>query len=91
MKFLENQSVSHPAFFEAQCKIFLELLSDLEIRHGDLTRPHIFIINDSPVIIDWAESRMWDDPRPDKRREGDEYWMMRTIRDILDATDEDNG
>lgn len=52
------------------------------IRHGDLTKYSIIVKKDWPYVIDFAESRLIGDPRPDKRREGDRYWIERTIDEI---------
>lgn len=70
-------------YFQKNCKDFLWTLEQLGIRHGDLTRPHVFMSYDGIKIIDWAESRWIGDPAPDKRIEGDKYWMNRTMREIL--------
>lgn len=58
----------------------LNTLRSREIRHGDLTRPHILFREGHPIIIDFGESRWIHDPRPDKRPEGDEYWLRETLR-----------
>ena len=55
------------------------------IRHGDLTRPNVLIRNSCPVLLDFSESRLMADPRPDKRPEGDDYWLRRTIQEIIDG------
>lgn len=60
----------------------LKALSDAGIRHGDLTRPNILIRDNHPYLIDFAASRLECDPRPDKRPEGDEYWLRRTFDGI---------
>jgi RIO-like serine/threonine protein kinase len=69
--------------FTANCKKFMNVLHSIGLRHGDLTPPHIFYIEHRPVVIDWGESRIWDDPRPDKRIEGDDYWMAMSLEAIL--------
>lgn len=56
-----------------------EMLIDCDIRHGDLTEKNIIVRNNRPYIIDFAESRLGCDPRPDKRREGDEFWLKKTF------------
>jgi len=66
-----------------EVKRVLFILKRYGIRHGDITASHVFVNDGSIKIIDWAESRMWDDPRLDKRREGDEYWLNRTIAELL--------
>jgi tRNA A-37 threonylcarbamoyl transferase component Bud32 len=53
------------------------------VRHGDLTSPHVIVRNNSPIVIDWAESRVFTDPAPDKREEGDSYWMHKTMRGMI--------
>lgn len=52
------------------------------VRHGDLTSWAIIIKNNHPYIIDFAESRLIGDPRPDKRPEGDDYWVDRTWKEL---------
>lgn len=54
------------------------------IRHGDLTDKNILIRGNHPFIIDWSESRLACDPRPDKRREGDVYWLQKTFDKLKD-------
>jgi tRNA A-37 threonylcarbamoyl transferase component Bud32 len=60
----------------------LRVLDDADLRHGDLTKPNILIRDNKPFVIDWSESRLACDPRPDKRREGDEYWLKRTLNEL---------
>ena len=61
----------------------LEALRAAGIRHGDLTEYSILLNHNlHPYIIDFSESRLWDDPRPEKRSEGDEYWLTRTMRKL---------
>lgn len=62
-----------------------ELLYNLKykgIRHGDLTEYALIVNNNVPYLIDFAESRMWDDPRPDKCPEGDEFWLTQTMNKL---------
>jgi len=84
MQFLVSQTEPiNEVLFRENCDAFLCVLFNANLRHGDLTEPHIFVVDNSPVVIDWAESRMEDDPRPDKRREGDSYWLDRSIDRIV--------
>lgn len=53
------------------------------VRHGDLTEYSIIPVANQPIVIDWAESRLWNDPRPDKRPEGDAYWLKKTMEEIF--------
>lgn len=64
----------------------LTALENCGIRHGDLTRPNVLIKENKPIIIDFAESRLTADPRSDKRPEGDEYWLRRTIEEIINGS-----
>lgn len=83
-RYIRSEPVTDPELFRYNCMAALNTLRDYKIRHGDLTRYAILVVGNAPVIIDWAESRHWDDPRPDKRREGDNYWMNRTIEELCD-------
>ncbi len=86
MKILNPEPVTDKSKFRMNFGGFLNTMCTNELRHGDLTRPHVFPVENKPVVIDFGESRFWGDPRKDKRREGDRYWMMRTCREILDET-----
>lgn len=71
-------------YFPRQADKILSALESARIRHGDLTKYAVLIDNNwRPYIIDFAESRFWDDPRPDKRPEGDRWWLTRTMREII--------
>lgn len=74
-----NHPVSDEKKFNDVCKEFMFELGKLGIRHGDLTAPHVIVTEYSGIyVLDWAESRWQNDPAPDKRVEGDEYWMNKT-------------
>ncbi len=57
-------------------------LAHIRVRHGDLTSPNIIVRDDIPYILDWAESRFRNDPRPDKRPEGDSHWLQKTFAEL---------
>ena len=78
----ERQRVRNGVAFVKHCERFLELMKNLGIRHGDLTQYAIIVRNDHPYFIDWSESRWADDPAPDKRPEGDRYWLNKTILEM---------
>jgi serine/threonine-protein kinase RIO1 len=69
------------AFMQHRAKI-LRMLEKKGLRHGDLTTYSIIVKNNKPMLIDWGESRTWNDPRPDKRREGDKYWLSKTMASL---------
>lgn len=83
MEHIVGTLVTDEALFRDNCEAFLGRLFRVGLRHGDLTRPHVFSVGDSPIVIDWAESRWHSDPRPDKRPEGDIYWLWRTVEEII--------
>ena len=78
----ESQKITDIDEFKAHLPKILTALREARIRHGDLTRYAIVVRDNKPYIIDFAESRWWNDPRPDKRREGDEYWLTRTMHEL---------
>ena len=61
------------------------VLQHYEIRHGDITPPNIIVKNNAPCLLDWAEARLANDPRPSKRPGGDEYWIDKTWKEIADG------
>jgi len=57
----------------------LTALIEAGVRHGDLTHYAVIVKDNKPFLIDFAESRLMGDPRPDKRPEGDRYWLHKTL------------
>lgn len=82
MWFVETQPVTNTVEFMSHYWPVLDALKRHGLRHGDLTEYSVLVRGNRPVIIDWAESRTWDDPRPDKRREGDAYWLRKTMEKL---------
>ena len=78
----KGEKIINRDVFMAHLERILRSLKLHGIRHGDLTEPNIIVRNDIPYIIDFAESRLLDDPRPDKRPEGDEYWLKKTMQKL---------
>lgn len=78
----ESEPVTNAEAFMAQELLVLGALRHVGLRHGDLTKYAIIVRNNKPYLIDWGESRTWDDPRPDKRREGDAYWLHKTMEEL---------
>lgn len=75
----ESEPITDTDLFISNCTHFLTVMAMRGVRHGDLTPPHVIVKNNSPIVIDWAESRVFADPAPDKRKEGDNYWMHSTM------------
>ncbi len=82
MEFVQSEPVTDVAEFLSHYWRVLDHLKAAGLRHGDLTEYAVLVCGSSPVLIDWAESRTWDDPRPDKRRRGDAYWLHRTMEKL---------
>jgi len=85
IRYIENEPITDVSKFERECWHALEVLKEKKIRHGDLTHYAIRVRNNAPVIIDWAESRYRYDPRPDKRRAGDAWWLAKTIKELCNG------
>lgn len=81
-----SEPVTDAAAFMAHLPKVLAALKAAGLRHGDLTEYAVIVKGNKPYIIDWAESRSWDDPRPDKRCEGDEYWLTKTMGALCQPT-----
>lgn len=85
-----KQNIVYPREMRGKLPQFAEpILADLKlagIRHGDLTKYAILLdaIGNElrPFVIDFSESRLWNDPRKDKRPEGDRYWLRKTLREL---------
>lgn len=77
-----SEPITNPEAFLAHLPRVLFAMREAGIRHGDLTRYAVLVRANRPIIIDWAESRLTSDPRPDKRREGDVWWLTKTMREL---------
>jgi len=69
--------------FMKHLPLVLDELKRAGVRHGDLTRQAIVVVENKPMLIDFAESRIWNDPMSDKRMEGDAYWLKRTMEELV--------
>lgn len=79
LKYITPMPVTNPELLKDHFNKIRKMLIDTGIRHGDLTEKNIVVHKNRPYIIDFAESRLMCDPRPDKRPEGDEYWLKKTF------------
>lgn len=86
LEYIEETPVTDIKAVTNHFKRILGVLSAYGIRHGDLTGANILIKDNHPYVIDFSESRLTDDPRPDKRREGDEYHLFKYLRKLENAT-----
>ena len=87
LEYIANEPVTdRMKFLDTQDRV-LDAMEQAGLRHGDLTEFSILVRDNSPVIIDWAESRTWNDPRPDKRPQGDAYLLSVAMERISGGID----
>lgn len=79
IEYIPDAAVTQPDEFMSHLPKVLGMLTEYGIRHGDLTVYAIRVRDNRPIIIDWSESRLACDPRPDKRREGDKWWLTQSM------------
>lgn len=84
MEYIQEDSITaiDPAILWSHYNPLLDALKDKGIRHGDLTTYSILVRDSRPYLIDFAESRIWDSPIPDKRPEGDSYWLKKSFSEL---------
>lgn len=78
----KSEPVTDTEEFMSHLPKVLAALQAVALRHGDLTVYAVIVKGNKPYIIDWGESRHWYDPRPDKRREGDKFWLTKTMKSL---------
>ena len=78
----ESQPVSDEKAFMEHVDSILFTFFHIRVRHGDLTSANVIVRDDIPHILDWAESRFMDDPRPDKRLYGDKNRLQQTLSEL---------
>jgi RIO-like serine/threonine protein kinase len=84
--FVETTPITDVISFALSGAELLAAMWERGIIHGDLTIYSVIPHYNVPTVIDWAESRLVYDPRPAKRPEGDKFWLMKTMRELLDAS-----
>ena len=82
MPYIMNEQVTDPEKFMSFTDLVLGALAIAECRHGDLTKYAVLVSDNKPIIIDFSESRPMYSPIPDKRREGDRYWLRKTMGEL---------
>lgn len=83
MEFITDENASNAKLLLNNVEHALRWLALCGIRHGDLTRPNVLVKDNRPILLDFSESRLVTDPRPDKRPGGDGFWLRCTIQGIL--------
>lgn len=89
MEYIRVGEVTSVDAFMAHYWPVLEAMTNVEVRHGDLTEYAVLVRDNKPVIIDWAEARIRTSPIPSKRPEGDMYWLRRTMRQLANLPRDD--
>lgn len=82
MEYIGPNYVTDEKAFMDHLPLVLDVLKERGIRHGDLTEYAVRIRDNRPILVDFSESRWMNDPAPDKRPEGDSYWLERTMREL---------
>lgn len=82
MEYIKPESITDIQEFMSHYDIVLWHLNKVGVRHGDLTHKNLLIKDNKPIMIDFSESRMACDVRPDKRPEGDEYWLKYAMQKL---------
>lgn len=85
----KSQSVTDGAELWRNFDRLATVLHDARIRHGDLTVQAVIVRENFPYLIDFAESRRWYDPRPDKRPGGDKLWINKTYEELTRRTSQE--
>jgi len=83
MPYIKSDPITDPDEFMRHLPLVLSALLDAECRHGDLTEYSVLVRNNKPVIIDFGESREWYSSLPDKRPEGDRFWLGKTMEKLV--------
>jgi RIO-like serine/threonine protein kinase len=83
MPYIENEPVTDAREFMKHLPLVMGFLMAADCRHGDLTEYAVRVSNNRPILIDFGESRPWFSPLPDKRREGDRYWLTKTMEMLI--------
>ena len=78
----DSEPVTDKGVFITNMYALQMALKQADIRHGDMTTAAVIVKDNHPYLIDFAESRLISDPRPDKRPQGDGYWMRQTINEL---------
>ncbi len=79
----KSQPITDSELFWENLLRLLESLRSVGIRHGDLTTQALIIRDNFPYLIDFAESRLANDPRPDKRKDSDVYMAEEIYQELV--------
>lgn len=84
MEFIEAAPITDRERWINQYRHVMEALRLSGLRHGDLSVYSVIPRDHKPILIDWAESRVMMDPRPNKRRVADSKLLLQTMEEIAE-------
>jgi len=79
MKKIKQGEVTDSENFMSHYQKIIDILKKENIRHGDLTTANVLVYQNKPIIIDWNESRFYDEDLHDKRPQEDMYHLHKTM------------
>ena len=85
-EFIHGEPITDIDLFLSRMEMAYVALLERGIRHGDLTVQSVIVNSNRPYLIDFAESRLLFDPRPDKRVEGDRHWITKTGKLLIERS-----
>lgn len=82
MEFIDNEPVTNQEEFMSHYPFVIDTLQEAGIRHGDLTIYAVLVNENRPILIDFSESRWFNDPMPSKRRQPDTTMLLETMSEL---------
>jgi RIO-like serine/threonine protein kinase len=82
MEYIPPQEVTDPGEFSSHYWPIIWMLEEKGIRHGDLTEYSVLVKDNTPIMIDFAESRWLSDSIPPKRPESDKELLHKAMERI---------
>ena len=82
MEYIPPQEVTDPDKFHSYYENLLRALAYNAIRHGDLTEYSILVKDNTPIMIDFSESRWLSDSIPSKRPDSDRELLYHAMERV---------
>jgi len=87
MEYIPPQRVTNYVEWWKHYDVVLRELSEVNIKHGDLTEYSVLVRDNMPILIDFSESRLLSSPIPSKRPGHDGFWLERAMKAIEERHD----
>ena len=81
-----SQAITDEIVFRRNCARLLGALRHRGVVHGDLTSKNIVVRHNAPYAVDFHQSRLVDEPGPDKRPVGDGYHLWAAAEQLSPDT-----